>query len=143
MTNIESFVPSIDLCRAAMRSEELGDLHQDELASAVERYIRFLRLCALHPKRPLAPTRDIDAMWHLHMLNPRAYQHDCMVLFGELLDHDGGFGAGDEAPILERLFEETAALWELHFGESYVGDAVKCTRNCVTRCTRKCSTGRA
>src|SRR6478672_10739802 len=101
-------------------------------------------LCADHPDRPLTPTRDIDQIWHLHMLHPRAYHQDCEAILGEVLDHDGGFGAGDEEPELLRLFEETAGLWEAKFGEPYVGepgaDIVKCTRNCVSRCTRKCKT---
>ena len=40
---------------------------------------------ARHPDRRLAPTREIDHMWHLHMLHPRAYQDDCQRVFGSVL----------------------------------------------------------
>ena len=135
---------SVDLVRAAHRNDEFPRVDEVRLLAAVERYLRFLVLCAEYPDRPLAPTRDIDRIWHLHMLNPRAYSHDCKVFFGDLLDHDGGFGVGDEEPDLMRIFGETAKLWETRFGEPYVGDPgidiVKCTRNCVSRCQRACKT---
>lgn len=80
-------------------------------------------------------------MWHLHMLNPRAYHQDCMRLFGDILDHDRGFGStAEELPVLVATFENTARLWEQEFGVPYVGDAKACTRNCVNRCRRACKT---
>jgi hypothetical protein len=97
---------------------------------------------------PLAPARDVDRMWHLHMLHPRAYAADCQRLFGFLLDHDGGFGAApDELPVLQQVFAETAALWAVEYGEDYTGifpmtdtRMTNCTRNCVSRCQRACKT---
>jgi|HubBroStandDraft_6_1064221.scaffolds.fasta_scaffold511100_2 hypothetical protein len=137
---------SVDLVRAARRSEDLSrDRSVEDLASAVDRYLKWLRLIALHPEVPIAPTRDIDRMWHLHMLHPRAYADDCQRILGFLLDHDGGFGAdAEEMPVLQRVFEETSALWESEYGEPYIGGAgdgmTKCARNCVSRCQRACKT---
>jgi hypothetical protein len=52
------------------------------------------------------------------MLKPLAYQLDCDSLLGFILDHDGGFGATpEEAPELQRVFDETAHLWQLEYGE--------------------------
>jgi len=146
-------VVSVDLVRAALRSEDTPKHFTEEtLRDAERRYRRFLTLCMLHPTAPIAPTRDIDHMWHLHMLHPRVYQEDCQQMFGEVLDHDGGFGSEpDELPVLERAFAETAALYRAEFGEEYSllsgggeqarSDAmVKCTRNCVSRCQRRCKT---
>lgn len=133
-----------ELFRAARRNEEFPRLPDDILAATIERYVRFLRLCAKHPDRPLAPTRDIDLVWHLHMLSPRSYVRECEALFGDVLDHDGGFGAGDEEPELKRIFADTSSLWLSEYGDPYTGAPdgviVKCTRNCVSRCTRKCAT---
>ena len=131
---------SVDLVRAALRSEELASVPRSELEEDVRDYERLLLLVKDHPDLPIAPTKRIDRMWHLHMLNPRAYHADCMRLLGDILDHDGGFGATDEeAPILQERFRVTAALWEARFGEPYVGSGVACTRNCVSRCQRRCS----
>jgi len=134
---------SIDLVVAARRSDELRDLPADTISRDVRDYERFLLLVKRHPSDPIAPTRAIDRIWHLHMLHPRAYHDDCHHLFGDLLDHDGGFGSeASEEPILRDTFARTAQWWHEAYGESYTGTAggtiVKCTRNCVSRCQRKC-----
>ena len=135
--------PSVDLVRAALRS---GDLPADWTAADVERallrYRRFLALVALSPTTPIAPTRDIDVMWHLHMLSPRAYHADCMRWFGDVLDHDGGFGKeAAEEPVLIACFEHTARRYEAAFGEPYAerSDATKCWHDCSGRCWHACS----
>ena len=143
---IDSLI-SVDLFKAARRSEEISPRYSDDdLLGAIERYKKFLLLCGRFPDAPIAPCRDIDDIWHLHMLKPVAYHDDCIRLFGYILDHDGGFGAAeDEAPELDRIFGSTATLWEQEFGEPYVQSAqmqglTKCTRNCVSRCQRACKT---
>lgn len=145
-----SFAPptnpiSVDLMRAWERSENKPDgwTHVDAVR-ALHRYERFLRLAAAHPGIPQAPTRDIDEMWHLHMLSPKAYHHDCMRLFGDILDHDGGFGKGEgEAAQLQSCFEQTSRMWQEMYGEAYVSgivqEATKCWHDCVGRCWHACS----
>jgi hypothetical protein len=136
-------IVSVDLVRAALRSEELAGTPPDELERDQRDYERFLVLAVVHPDEPLAPTRGIDRMWHLHMLHPRAYVRDCERLFGDILDHDGGFGATpEEAPLLEAVFARTAELWRAAYGEPYCASGVKCSRNCVSRCRRACKTSR-
>ena len=112
---------SVDLVRAALRSEDIpSDLTIEQLNRSADRYERFLKLCAKHSEQQLVPTHDIDIMWHLHMLHPRAYYSDCMSLFGTILDHDGGFGSRpDERPALESAFADTSTLWNAEYGEEY------------------------
>lgn len=141
--DIMANIISVSLVQAALRSDELRDIPVHELEADAKDYERFLWLVKDHPEHPVAPTRRIDRMWHLHMLHPRAYSDDCMQLFGEILDHDGGFGSTpEEEPVLEEVFAATAALWQRKFGEPYVGSIVACKRNCVSRCTRRCSSGK-
>lgn len=138
---------SVDLVEAARRSEHFpSDWSPEKVRRAVERYEKFLRLAAKHPGATIAPTRDIDEMWHLHMLSPRAYYNDCIRLMGRILDHDGGFGQDPgERPILGASFNQTATLWEQEYGESYVGElppsetTVKCWHDCQGRCWHACS----
>lgn len=131
---------SIDLVKAAQRSEELKHLPEADLRRNARAYEQFLELARRH-HGPLAPTREIDQMWHLHMLHPVAYHHDCMRLFGRIFDHDGGFGSvAEEEPELIRVFEKTARLWEETFGEPYAdGKAEKCWHDCESRCWHACS----
>lgn len=82
---------SVDLHEAARRSEsETREWVAEKLDASIERYRRFFALARSGER--VAPTRDIDMVWHLHMLSPVAYHHDCMAYLGRILDHDGGFG---------------------------------------------------
>ncbi len=128
---------SVDLIQAAQKSEENRKLFQGiNVDQAYERYIQYLGLIQNHPGANIAPTRDIDLMWHVHMLHPRQYYEDCQRLFGDILDHDGGFGeAPEEKPELERVFAETAKLWEQTYSTPY-SSATNCRRNCSSRCTK-------
>jgi hypothetical protein len=137
----QSAVVSVDLIGAALRSEDMAHIPVSELYESLADYERFLLLVKAHWTVPVAPTKAIDRMWHLHMLHPRAYHDDCIRLFGEILDHDGGFGStDDEAPVLAETFAQTSRLWEQEFGMPYLGSTVACTRNCVSRCQRRCKT---
>ncbi|MBM73309.1 MAG: hypothetical protein CMB38_03480 [Euryarchaeota archaeon] len=139
---------SVDLEDRANRSETFpSDWDQQKLTKSIERYKKFLILAAKYPGSSIAPTSDIDQIWHLHMLSPVAYYNDCMTNLGQLLDHDGGFGAiPEEIPELASTFERTAARWAAEFGEPYVDDPegqlsddlVKCWHDCQGRCWNAC-----
>lgn len=136
---------STDLLHAWERSEKKPEgWTYEDATRALDRYERFLRLAAAYPGVAQAPTRDIDEMWHLHMLSPVAYHRDCMQLFGKILDHDGGSGKEEsEAQELKTTFEQTSRMWQQMYGESYVAmdsqEATKCWHDCVGRCWHACS----
>ena len=136
---------SIDLLESARRSDSFPtDWDTDKVRSALHRYEHFLRLAAKNPGERLAPTRDIDEMWHLHMLSPKAYFSDCDRLLGRILDHNGGFGKeAAEVPELRRVFQRTAELWQREFGEPYVrgfGEGeTSCWHACQGECWHACS----
>jgi hypothetical protein len=137
---------SIDLFRSARRSDGVLKGWSDEkLRREIIRYERFLRLAARYPGASVAPTRDIDEIWHLHMQHPRAYAADCQRLFGGIFDHDGGFGGTpDELPLLKQTFGRTEAMWLEAYGERYVEHSehpqqTNCWHDCVGRCWHACS----
>ncbi len=146
--DVHDFV-SADLIRASYRSDDFPqDWSQQARERSLRRYAQWLRLKQLHPARRLAPTRDIDLFWHLHMLSPVAYHRDCMRLFGRLMDHDGGFGKGEgEMEEIKTVFLATGALWEDAYGEPYGEDgtrvrdlgATNCWHDCQNRCWHACS----
>lgn len=136
---------SVDLARSALRSPTFPkDWTQDVVHREVRRYELFLDLARRHPNQPLAPTARIDEIWHLHMTHPRAYYEDCQRLYGDILDHDGGFGSDpSELPLLQETFDKTAKLWEQEFGEPYVAShedprMTNCWHDCQSRCWHAC-----
>lgn len=99
----------------------LSGLSKDELKFSIERYKKFLQLCKKHPDKALAPTKEIDEIWHLHMLSPIQYYCDCKEYFGELLDHNGGFGMiEEEFETWQQYFRDTQLLWKSEFNEEYI-----------------------
>ena len=140
---------SVDLIRASYRSDDFPkDWTDEKRRQSLARYERWLRLKQSHPRQRMAPTRDIDMFWHLHMLAPVAYHRDCMANFGRILDHDGGFGKGEgEWEQLRGVFLATGALWEQAYGEPYGEDgrwardlaATNCWHDCQDRCWHACS----
>ena len=60
-------------------------------------YRCFLKLCVLHPGTTIVPTRQLDHVWHTHMLDTAKYRADCDRVFGFFLDHFPYFGFRGEA----------------------------------------------
>lgn len=135
---------SIDLLKAYERSDaKPAGWNTNDAERALLRYEKFLLLAAKYKHLPHAPTQDIDVMWHLHMLQPVAYYQDCMALFGEIFDHDGGFGKGvGESTVLQQVFANTSTLWERDYQEAYVTtgttNPVNCWHDCQGRCWHAC-----
>ena len=97
--------PKIDSPRRATSESEMGQalarldlsrllrrlVHEDGLgsnaraASAIEEYKRFLRLVWMHPEMKLLPSKSVDLVWQRHILDTKAYEEDCLALFGEHL----------------------------------------------------------
>jgi len=132
-------IVSVDLARAASVSDTFPKELVARAPSLAKEYEAFLLLVAKHGG-PVAPTREIDEMWHLHMLHPVAYHADCMRLLARILDHDGGFGKRDgELPVLQAVHERTAQLWFEAYGTRYGGTATNCWHDCASRCWHACS----
>lgn len=64
-----------------------GWTHQQTMR-AITHYKIFLLLIYLYPHTPLAPTQEIDQVWHCHILHTRKYREDCQMLFGYFIDHE-------------------------------------------------------
>jgi hypothetical protein len=143
---------SADLLRDSYRSETFPqDWTDEQRRASLRRYVQWLTLKRENPRSRLAPTRDIDLFWHLHMLRPVAYFNDCIRLIGRIVDHDGGFGKGEgELPRLQEVFGQTAQMWESRFDSPYREDgkwlrdavATDCWHDCQDRCWHACSDGK-
>ncbi|WP_216587784.1 glycine-rich domain-containing protein [Streptomyces brasiliscabiei] len=96
-----------------------------DLADAlIVKYRRFLKLCAMYPEQGIVPSKELDPVWHTHILDTAKYVEDCNTIFGFMLHHFpylGSRGPEDEA-LLRQKFAETKALYKQHFGEDmFVG----------------------
>jgi len=81
-------------------------------------YRRFLALKIMHPDTALVPSKQVDAIWHAHILDTRAYREDCQAMFGRFMDHYPYFGINgeDDYKMLQETFADTIVLYEEQFG---------------------------
>jgi hypothetical protein len=59
---------------------------EEETDKAIEAYRKFLYLTQVF-EESLAPTLEIDEVWHEHILHTNKYAIDCQKTFGKFLDH--------------------------------------------------------
>ena len=81
-------------------------------------YRKFLALNIRYPGAKICPTGPVDEFWHAHILDTRAYESDCLALFGQMLHHYPYFGlrGPEDRADLERAFVATVDLFIRHFG---------------------------
>jgi hypothetical protein len=89
-------------------------------AEEVERlYRRWLFLCYIKPETRLAPTKEIDIFWHMHILDTAKYEVDCREMFGQTLHHYPYTGMRNEEDASQHRerFEEMKILYAENFGD--------------------------
>jgi hypothetical protein len=113
----------------------------DRAKKAVEWYRRFLFLVARYPNEAIVPTKDIDEVWHTHILDTRKYAADCQEVFGDFLHHFpylGSRGVAD-AELLSDTFLRTLSLFELHFNEIPISIQNRSSSSVCSNCSSGCS----
>jgi hypothetical protein len=100
-------------------------MSDDEARAEVVEYRRYLTLCALYPDLGIVPSKRMDRVLHVHILDTAKYIEDCNRVFGGLLHHFPYLGSRGPADLelLRAKFEETRRLYREHFGEDMVGSA--------------------
>jgi hypothetical protein len=81
-------------------------------------YRCFLKLCVLYPGTVIVPTRQLDHVWHTHMLDTAKYRADCDCVFGCFMDHFpyAGLRGEDDRCDWRESFAQTRRLFREHFG---------------------------
>lgn len=115
-----------------------------EADAGVTLYRCFLKLCVLYPGAAIVPTRQIDQVWHAHLLDTARYRADCDHALGAFLDHFPYAGLRGEADRLAwgEDFARTRRLFRERFGIdmgtspaasvcSNHGDGSDCAVGCV------------
>jgi hypothetical protein len=88
--------------------------HVDRIERA---YRRYLVLLAKYPQQQIAPTRDIDAFWHAHILDTRKYAADCERVFGAFVHHYPYLGLLGDRDKLDQAANSLCQMFVSEFGE--------------------------
>jgi hypothetical protein len=107
----------------------------EKLQSAINLYKMFLCLHFLFPDIELAPTPEIDRLWHTHiLLNTAKYIHDCQQLYGYTLHHYSAVGDKLEMiPQHQQLaFDVTKTLFAEIFGVDILQNCGSHWGDCLT-----------
>lgn len=125
---LELNVSRINLARLKHKYTASSDAEMNEMEwdQAEQEYRRFLSLKRLYPSIALVPSKQVDTIWHAHILDTRAYRSDCEKVFGRFIDHYPYFGiyGEEDHKELKHAFAETVALYEKHFG-AYPGGGIE------------------
>jgi len=112
-----------------------GEWTRDRAEKAVQNYTRYMAVTKALGGLQMVPNGDIDEIWHMHILDTRAYMADCNALFGEYLHHYPYFGMLGEQNRQQWLQVQKVStnLWVQLFGEPLYGAdsaAQKCPQVC-------------
>lgn len=91
---------------------------------AVDYYRNFLWLLRKYGEHTvLAPSPEIDEIWHHHILDTYKYHEDCAAIFGTYLHHYPYFGmrSASDSAALSDAFARTQSLHCQEFGEYIMG----------------------
>ncbi len=92
---------------------------KDEAQFACNQYKNFLFLLKKYQEKKefLVPTKDIDEVWHNHILDTVNYEKDCKKIFGRFIHHDPASENDKEKhTILKQAFKVTQDLYIKEFG---------------------------
>lgn len=84
----------------------------------IQLYKNFLILSRKYRNQIFVPTKEIDEIWHNHILTTQQYHRDSEAIFGQYYHHDPSDPLDDETQKkLVVLFENTQAFYFKEFGE--------------------------
>jgi hypothetical protein len=91
-------------------------------------YKRFLTLLVKYPDAVIAPSKEVDAFWHGHILDTMKYAEDCEHVFGYFLHHFPYFGmrGQDDAAALAAAADTMQELATREFGDAASASAAFC-----------------
>ena len=94
-------------------------------SQAVNRYEKLFKLFGKGSS--IVPTKEIDDVWHLHMLDPVSYYQSCMSYHNKIIGHNPALeNSQEEKSRLHSMFLATASLWKKEYGDEYAGSAADC-----------------
>lgn len=86
----------LDLEPIAFKLEKEHGWPLDRINYAIEQYRLWLKTVIHFPDSSIIPNKEVDEVWHAHILDTRKYAEDCERLFGRFLHHFPYFGMRGE-----------------------------------------------
>ncbi len=86
-TLLKEKIASIDLSKVkvTMQEPDRDGLSLETVNDLEIKYREFLYEAGTHDRA--RPTKEVDMMWHQHILDTRAYIDDCNRVFGKMIHH--------------------------------------------------------
>ncbi|MEM1244372.1 MAG: glycine-rich domain-containing protein-like, partial [Pseudomonadota bacterium] len=121
LASIQCYLQKIDLQPVVERLVRLEHWALNEAKDAVQQYRNYLFLKLKYPEKKLPPSKDIDDVWHAHILHTKAYRDFCEEIAPysnmPFLDHWPQLPHSAADNTLVQLFAETQNLYQKEFGE--------------------------
>lgn len=109
-------INNLDLTNLKIKLQTQNGWTPEECEAAETWYKRFLTLRVKYPDKELVPNKEIDEIWHLHILDTRKYSNDCKDIFGSFFHHSPSYGQRN----LSNELEMTKSLYRAEFGEDFI-----------------------
>lgn len=116
----KSLIDALDLSAVVERLIQLENWSEEETLTACQYYRNYLYLLIKYPHYELPPSKEIDEVWHAHILHTEDYQRFCQAVFGHFLHHQPHHSKNNtlSKEELECLFEsQTQKLHYEEFGD--------------------------
>lgn len=106
------------MCVEGRLRDEHSDWTEERIKDAMEGYRYFFALCKAMKDLPIVPARDVDEVWHNHILFTQKYDDDCQALFGYKVHHFPYFGIQQDQAIDQciHFLRRMPLLFQEHFG---------------------------
>ena len=111
-------VGNIDLSLVKARTMRVLKWDEDRAVSAIQEYKKMLVMAKLGVH--VVPGKDIDEIWHSHILFTKKYQDDCNDFFGYYLNHKPSDGSSEEDNMKRKLsYEKMLIMYKQYFCQNY------------------------
>jgi len=121
LEQVKQLIDNLDLSSVIARLVEIEKWSQKDAVLAIQQYRNYLLLKKKYPEYNLPPSKDIDDVWHAHILHTKEYRTFCKQAFSheddQYLDHDPHLAREGTMEQLAQLFEKTQMLYYQEFGE--------------------------
>ncbi len=105
-----------DLSRPAQYMVERMGYAAAGIPAIVKEYHRFISLVVTHPGMTIPTCKEVDDLWHAHILCTHQYLDMCKKLGVEYIHHNPCLEA-DRGTIVSNYNDDTLGLLKEHFGD--------------------------